>query len=112
MTKTVKKPWGQFELFSSNEKTTVKIITVSAKKKLSLQYHMQRSEFWRVIDGSGDVIIGNKRISAKKGDIFTIPRKTLHRIMGGPKGMVILEIAKGNFDEKDIVRIEDDFGRI
>lgn len=112
MTKTVKKPWGEFEQFSSNEKTTVKIITVKPKKKLSLQYHIQRSEFWRVIEGSGYVVVGKKKLPAKKGDNFTIPRKALHRIIGGPKGISILEIAKGNFDEKDIIRIEDDFGRV
>ena len=36
----------------------------------------------------------------------------VHRISGGEQGMRILEIATGNFDENDIVRIEDDFDRV
>ena len=47
------RPWGNFERFTLNEKTTVKIITVNAGEELSLQKHNNRTEFWKIISGSG-----------------------------------------------------------
>ena len=105
------RPWGKFEQFTHNEISTVKIITVKPNKRLSLQYHNKREEFWRVIEGSGKVTVGDKVLKANKGDEFFIAVKQNHRIEGGKEGIVILEIAFGNFDENDIVRLEDDFGR-
>ena len=110
--KSVKKPWGKFEEFSKNEKTTVKILTILPGRELSLQYHNKRSEFWLVLSGSCLVTIGNKKINAREGDQFKIDKKVKHRIKGGTKTSTILEISKGEFDEQDIVRLEDKYGRI
>ena len=46
-----KRPWGGLEQFTLNEKTTVKILTVKAGKRLSLQYHHNRKEFWKFLAG-------------------------------------------------------------
>lgn len=108
---TEKRPWGKFEQFTHNQKSTVKIITVSPKRKLSLQYHNKRNEFWKIINGSCSIVIGDKLIKAKEGDEFYIPKKTNHRIIGGQKTAKILEISLGTFDENDIVRLEDNYGR-
>jgi mannose-1-phosphate guanylyltransferase len=50
----------------------------------------------------------------KTGETITIPPKTIHRLIGisGQDLAVILEISVGEFDESDIVRLEDDFKRI
>jgi mannose-6-phosphate isomerase-like protein (cupin superfamily) len=45
---TEQRPWGIFERYSLNEPTTVKLIMVEANKRLSLQYHNNRDEFWAV----------------------------------------------------------------
>ncbi len=34
-----------------------------------------------------------------------------HRLSAGSDGIQLLEIATGTFDEKDIERLEDDYGR-
>lgn len=107
-----KRPWGGFEQFTFNEISTVKILTIKAKKRLSLQRHKKRKEFWRMLDNPAKITLGNKVIKAKKGDEFMIERGMNHRIEGLDKDVRVLEIAFGKFDEKDIVRIEDDFGRI
>lgn len=77
-----------------------------------MQKHAHRSEFWRIIKGSGLVRIGDVEHPAKEGDSFYNPEGSLHRISGGPEGMTFLEIAFGNFDEGDITRIEDTYGRV
>lgn len=36
------RPWGNFERFTHNEISTVKILTVNPNEELSLQYHHNR----------------------------------------------------------------------
>ncbi|MFZ2500568.1 MAG: phosphomannose isomerase type II C-terminal cupin domain [Minisyncoccia bacterium] len=105
------RPWGNFERFTLNETTTVKIITVRAGEAISLQTHEHRGEFWRVIAGSGSVQIDGRDSEAHEGDSFFIPQHATHRANGGPSGLTFLEIAFGDFDEKDIERLEDRYGR-
>ena len=105
------RPWGDFERFTLNEKTTVKIITVNAGESISLQTHDHRDEFWHVIKGSGIIHIGDAEHAAHEGENVFCPRHTEHRVSGGPTGTVFLEIAFGDFDEGDIRRLEDRYGR-
>ncbi|MCX6756618.1 MAG: phosphomannose isomerase type II C-terminal cupin domain [Candidatus Nomurabacteria bacterium] len=104
------RPWGNFERFTLNEKTTVKIITVNAGEELSLQKHNNRTEFWKIISGSGFVTIGQEKIKAIKGETFSVLPHVEHRITA-EENFVILEIAFGDFDETDIVRLDDKYGR-
>ena len=110
-TLTVEKPWGRFEQFTHNEATTVKILSVSPNNSLSLQYHMHRAEFWRVLSGHPIITIDKKEINASPGDEFMIEEKALHRIATKDDAVQILEIAYGDFDEDDIIRVEDKYGR-
>lgn len=105
------RPWGNFERFTLNEKTTVKIITVNAGEAISLQTHTHRDEFWRVLKGSGVIRIGEKDNDACAGDTFFSPRHAEHRVEGGSEGLTLLEIAFGDFNEGDIHRLEDRYGR-
>lgn len=105
------RPWGGFERFTLNEPSTVKIITVAPGEAFSLQTHAHRQEFWRIISGSGTVRIGESEHTAKPGDTFLVREGEIHRATGGPEGLTFLEIAFGIFDENDITRIEDKYGR-
>lgn len=109
---TEKRPWGGFERFTLNEKTTVKILTIKPKQKFSLQYHKNRKEFWKFLDNPAKITLGKKTFKAKKGDEFLVPKKTNHRIEAYSKPVRVLEISFDKFDEKDIVRLEDKYGRI
>jgi len=106
-----KRPWGKFERFTLNEKTTVKILTVLPRKRFSLQTHKNRKEFWHFLDNPAKVTIGNKTIRVKKGDKIIIPKNTKHRVESLSKKATFLEIAFGKFNESDIKRLKDDFGR-
>ncbi len=106
-----KRPWGGFERFTSNEKSTVKILTIKPKQEFSLQYHKKRKEFWRFLDNPAEVTLGKKIIKAKKGDEFFIMRGIMHRIKAFSKEVNVLEIAFGSFDENDVIRVEDRYGR-
>lgn len=102
------RPWGDFERFTHNEASTVKVITVKSGEAFSLQTHAQRDEFWKLLSDGGMIEIGDKKVEGKKGDEFFIKAGTRHRVTGPAE---FLEIALGNFDEKDIVRLEDKYHR-
>lgn len=106
------RPWGGFERFTLNEKTTVKIITVKEGEAISLQTHEHRDEFWRVIKGNGIIHIDGADNEAHEGDSFFSRRGSEHRVTGGAGGTTFLEIAFGDFDEHDITRLEDRYGRV
>lgn len=105
------RPWGSFRQFIHNSSSTVKIITVKKGEAFSLQYHKKRTEFWHIIDGTPEVIIGEKTMEAKPGDEFEILPKIKHRVRAIENDVHILEISLGDFKEDDIVRLEDKYGR-
>jgi|SRR3989344_7018047 len=105
------RPWGNFIKFTSDESSTVKLISINAHSALSLQSHQSRDEFWRIISGEGLITIGDKKTSAQAGNEFFVPRQTKHRIQTDDSPLVFLEIATGKFDENDITRFEDIYGR-
>lgn len=109
---TTKRPWGSFTRFTQNEISTVKLLNISKGEELSLQYHMKRDEFWKVISGSPEITIGDDKFDANVGDEFNIGAETKHRISAPYDDVVILEIATGEFDEDDIVRLEDKYNRV
>lgn len=106
------RPWGKFERFTNNCVSTVKIIYVNPSKRLSLQSHNKRQEFWKVISGSGIFDVNGKVHNVKVGDEIVVNLGDKHRMIGGEEGMSVLEISTGDFDENDITRYEDDFGRV
>ena len=106
------RPWGGYERFTLEEPTTVKIITVKSGEAFSLQTHAHRDEFWRVISGEGVVTIGEEKHEAKSGESFFAPRGTAHRAEATGEDLVLLEISFGDFDENDIIRLQDRYGRV
>ncbi|SDQ67159.1 phosphomannose isomerase type II C-terminal cupin domain [Quadrisphaera sp. DSM 44207] len=106
------RPWGAFEQFCLNEPVTVKIITVQPGCRLSLQRHDHRAETWRVLDVPLDVQVGERSWSAQAGETVHVPAGTNHRLgNSGARTGRILEVARGAFDEDDIVRLDDDYAR-
>ncbi|HEX6028532.1 MAG TPA: phosphomannose isomerase type II C-terminal cupin domain, partial [Nitrososphaeraceae archaeon] len=100
------RPWGRFEKFHENQLSTVKLIYINANSRLSLQYHRERSEFWKVIKGTAEVELDGKIIEVKEQETIDIPKGVRHRVKALDNNCVILEISYGRFDENDIVRIE------
>lgn len=105
------RPWGNFKRYAFNEKCTVKILTVGPKEMLSKQRHKKRDELWIIIDDGLKIELNDKIIFPKPGDEIVILRDTWHRLLSlGSKGRV-LEISFGYFDENDIERCDDIYGR-
>lgn len=110
---TVKKPWGEFEKIKTTPDTSIKIIRVNPKCRLSYQSHNKRSEHWTITKGVGKVTLDGKTTSLNAGDHIHIPTKARHRIEN-PTDIILefVEVQLGEyFGEDDIIRYEDDYGR-
>jgi mannose-6-phosphate isomerase len=109
----VEKPWGRFEQYTHNLPCTVKIITVAPGGILSRQYHKKRDELWVVLDSGARVELNGEVLYPEPEEKLFIPRETIHRLSSVGEGEVrVLEISFGEFDEDDIVRLEDVYGRV
>lgn len=109
-----KRPWGDFRVLSKENDHEVKRITVTPGKRLSLQSHNGRSEHWYIVKGQGIVTLNDRSIDIKPGSSIDIPLGAKHRVENtGTNEMVIIEVQTGDdIREDDIVRYEDDFGRV
>jgi mannose-1-phosphate guanylyltransferase len=105
------RPWGRFEKFHENQPCTVKLIYINLNSRLSLQYHKERWEFWKIIKGTAQVELEDKVLTVKEGENIVIPKRAKHRVKALNGDCIILEISYGRFDENDIVRVEDDYQR-
>jgi mannose-6-phosphate isomerase-like protein (cupin superfamily) len=109
----VKRPWGFYEVIETRTGYQIKHLVVHPGMRLSLQSHEFRSEHWYILSGSGIVTIDSNMIEVRSGDSVTIPVRAKHRVsadMGS--SLEFIEVQTGlSFDEADIVRYEDDFGR-
>lgn len=108
--KIVKKPWGNFKQFTLNKKSTVKILEINPNQILSLQKHKKRNEMWYFLT-DGYAQLGNTRKKIKKGRVINIKKGVSHRLYAKNKRVLVLEVSFGNFDENDIIRLEDKYGR-
>ena len=105
------RPWGEELWITRNAPSMVKILRVSPGEALSVQYHHKRDEYWHVLSGNGTALVGDERRTLEAGADCFVPRETKHRLEGGSETLVLLELAFGDFDENDIVRLEDRYGR-
>lgn len=109
---TTKRPWGSFTRFTNNEPSTVKILHINKGEEFSLQYHTHRQEFWKILKGNPEIIVGDRTEHPKEGEEFVIAPHTNHRISAPVDDVEVLEISTGQFDEEDIVRLEDKYNRV
>ncbi|HEY8525493.1 MAG TPA: phosphomannose isomerase type II C-terminal cupin domain [Acidimicrobiales bacterium] len=108
------RPWGDFRRLVHNEPCTVKIITVQPGQRLSLQSHNHRSELWVFLDEGGIAEVDGEVRHPTPGEKVFIPCGAKHRLAtaaDAPGSVRVVEMGFGDFDEDDIVRYEDQYGR-
>ena len=109
----VVRPWGSYKNLQVGDGFLVKEINVKLGAQLSLQYHNHRAEHWVVVAGTARVTNGENVFDLKADQSTYIPVGVPHRLENiGITPLRMIEVQTGNLiSEKDIVRIEDDFGR-
>lgn len=108
------RPWGMYESINSGQRYQVKHISVKPGEKLSLQMHHHRSEHWIIVSGTAKVFCGGKEQILTENQSIYIPIGCVHRIENpGKIPLALIEVQTGAYlDEDDIVRLEDQYGRI
>jgi mannose-6-phosphate isomerase-like protein (cupin superfamily) len=106
------RPWGLFENILEELDYKVKRIIISPNHSISLQYHFHREEYWIVVEGDGELTLEDTVRRVEVGDSVFIRKEELHRLRAGKSGITIIETQLGVCDEEDIVRLEDNYGRV
>ena len=107
------RPWGSFTVLDESGRHKVKRLEVTPGLRLSYQRHRRRSEHWFFVSGEGLVTINGEARPVHAGDALDVPLGSAHRVANtGAAPLVFIEVQHGeSFDEDDIERLEDDFGR-
>lgn len=138
----ITKPWGFYlsvdekqapefikAFYSENELAGIdtslplrpKFLGIAPNQRLSWQYHHRRSEKWKTLAGSYDLVTSSTDEEGapktiKEGEVVEIPQGVRHRSVGRDQWALIAEIWQHTdlanpSNEGDIVRLQDDFGR-
>ena len=107
-----RKPWGTYEIINESELYKIKKITVLPQKRLSLQRHKYRAEYWVIIQGNARVTL-NDAFDLADGAMIHVKQTDIHRIENiGTTDLIFIEVQTGTyFGEDDIERLDDDYGR-
>ena len=107
-----RRPWGAQTQYAFNEPCTVTLMVVEPGQRLSLQSHRDRAELWIALDDGSEVQVGDEVSHPQAGDEIWIERAETHRLGSiGPR-VRVLEVAFGRWDQEDITRYADDYGRL
>ncbi len=142
VSKDMDRPWGGFfvideahaaafmkEFFPgenpaqfAGKKISPKMLLVAPGMRLSWQYHHRRAELWRIYEGEVFVMMSDtdQETEPKKfrpGDLVRLKQGERHRLIGADGWGIVAEIwqhtdPQNPSDENDIVRVQDDFGRV
>tara|TARA_A200000159_G_scaffold164855_1_gene196796 strand:+ start:3601 stop:3990 length:390 start_codon:yes stop_codon:yes gene_type:complete len=116
------KPWGYEQIWAkSSDKGgyVAKVIFIKKGHRLSLQYHEKKEETILVISGTLFLDVGKEfnhqdtegveAIKLSEGEVFHIRPMRLHRFCAENTDVTLIEVSTHFL--KDVVRVEDDYGR-
>jgi mannose-6-phosphate isomerase len=108
------RPWGSWHILDEADGFKVKRLVVTPGSRLSLQRHEHRAEHWVVVQGTATCTVGEETVVLDPGASVDIEVGQAHRIANqGDETLVIIEVQRGSYTgEDDIVRLEDDYGRV
>jgi len=106
----IDKPWGFEEIVESNDKYTVKRIFMKSKCQCSYQYHIKKLETILVLSGELAIRVEGKNKIFTPGEFITIQPLVKHRMAALKENTFYIECSTSELD--DVVRIEDEYGRI
>jgi mannose-6-phosphate isomerase len=110
-----RRPWGSYTVLDEGEGFKVKRIEVLPGKRLSYQKHLHRAEHWLVVTGAAKVTLNDEIYTLQESRAIDIAVGDKHRVENPSENeiLIFIEIQKGDYlGEDDIIRFEDDFGRI
>lgn len=113
MIKRVEKKWGHEIIWGLTENYAGKILFIEAGKRLSRQFHQVKEETIFVLEGILTLEIGRNADEVKflgPGQSFHIKPGLVHRFCAEKSDVKLAEVSTPELD--DVVRLEDDWGRM
>jgi len=111
----VARPWGGYEVLPGLPGVAhqIKRLHVHPGARLSLQSHRCRSELWCIVQGEAEATLDGRILRLSYGGLLAIPVGAVHRLSNpGNKTLIVVEVQTGeSFEEEDVVRYNDDYGR-
>ena len=110
----VLRPWGDYESLDVGKMYQVKRITVQPGAKLSIQKHRHRAEHWTVVEGTARVLCDDRTFDLAENESTFLPLGCVHRLENpGDDTLILIEVQYGDYlGEDDIIRFEDEYGRV
>lgn len=110
----ITRPWGTFRIIERGVNYKIKQLVVCPHCRTSLQFHRFRSEDMIIIQGTLNIFKGKEFHVFHEGENCHIEIGQLHRLQNdSDRDVSIIEVQFGHIlEENDIVRIEDDYGRL
>ena len=105
------KRWGEYKVidyhqFDDDRRVLTKLLKIKKGKSLSLQLHHHHEEVWTIIDGKGELTLGEEKKIVSTGDTIRIDREQKHKI-SAIEDIQIIETQIGeSLDEEDIERFD------
>ena len=108
------RPWGHYDLVDTGERHQTKRIVVKPGGKLSVQKHHHRAEHWVIVKGTALVTKGDEKLLITENESIYIPLGIVHCLENpGVIPLEIVEVQSGSYlGEDDIVRFDDQYGRV
>ncbi|WP_428394778.1 mannose-1-phosphate guanylyltransferase/mannose-6-phosphate isomerase [Lichenicoccus sp.] len=110
----VYRPWGFQESLTQGDRFKVNRVLIAPGGKVSLQKHYHRAEHWVVVAGVALVLRDGDDVLVRENESIYLPPGCEHRVCNpGRIPLTLIEVQSGAYlEDDDIVRIEDDYGRI
>jgi mannose-6-phosphate isomerase-like protein (cupin superfamily) len=105
----VQKVWGHEVIIHNDERYCGKILVIKAGHRISLQYHLLKTETWYIHSGKGmlrtvDTAAGlESEQPVERGLVVEIPRGSIHQIEA-LEDLELIEVSTQHFDD-DTYRI-------
>lgn len=81
---------------------------IVVKKEVKPHKHLSHSEHVVVLDGTAELLLGDKKINVKKNDVVFIPKGTIHGVkVTSSQPLKIVSIQSPYFDGTDRIWIEE-----
>ncbi len=105
----VEKSWGHEVIIHNDERYCGKILVIKKDQRISLQYHLRKSETWYILRGQGTLVTIDaeqgveRELSVAPGQVVEIPSGAIHQLIAR-EDLELMEVSTQHFDN-DTYRI-------
>lgn len=106
---TVKAPSDYENIYARKlySDSLVTSFVIYVKNEVKAHKHITHSETVYVLEGNGEMMVGDKKFNVKRGDVVFIPKGTVHSLKVMSKTPVkVISVQSPMFDGKDRVMVE------